>query len=253
MSKEQESSMFLSLDKLQDLGDKRIESEEAAIEEAEVAEEQARLDAEQQAAEEEEARVREEEERAAAEQQARATEEARLEGLKKGIVEKAVIKAEADAQQIAANATAAHTEKLAGIEQDEHKKKLRNGLIALGAIVLVAVPVVGYLSYSSQQENQQRIAAQDAETERLRQAAAKQERKLNEKLALIKDLSEQIKNSADPAALADLREKLKKATSEAGALKQYRPGPAKNSTASPVAAPGPAPCQTGDPLCGNLE
>ena len=125
MAEEKESSVLFSLKELMSLEEDRIAKEEADAKAREDAARRAREDAERAAREAEELRLREEEERRRQEEARRREEEARVEALKQAEIERARAEQEQKARMEALSAQQEHERRLAELNRDKGKKKLK--------------------------------------------------------------------------------------------------------------------------------
>lgn len=249
MSEDEESSVLFSLKELMSIEEDRIKSEDDEKEAAEAAAEQARIQAEQQARAEEAARIQAEEERRMQEE-ARAREEAaRVQAIHQAEMAKAQAEAEQQARMQQMAAQQEHERKLARLDQDVTKKRLRNGVMALVAVLIIGGGVGGFMWYSNLQEQQRQLVAAQLKAEKARQDAEKKEQELKEQLAVIAKLQADLANAADPEKIKELQQKLKDAQGAANKIRsggaRRRPGGGKK----PGGAAKPA-CPPGDPLCG---
>lgn len=247
MSDQKESSVLFSLKELMGLEEERIRNEEAEKAAAAAAAEKARLDAERAAREAEEARIRAEEERRRMEE-ARAREEAaRHEAIRQAEVEKARVEAEQRARIEAMTAQQQHEQKLAALQHDKSKSKLRKILIGVAIAVPIFGGVAGFLAYRNAQEERARQAALAEENRIAKEKADKLAADLKEQQAKIDSLLGQLAGAKDEATRLALQKQLEEEKEKQ--KKQTFGGGGKPAGG---AAGKPCNCTPGDPLCSCL-
>lgn len=252
MGELRESSVLFSLNQLMHIERQRLlEEEETARRRAEAAV-AARLDAERRAREEREARLRAAESRLRAEEAEQREMEARLAAIRLAELEKVRIDAERRERIALMEQANEHERKLAALQQDEQKKRLKRILVAGSALVAVLFTAGSGIYFGQirpaaelrQQQEEAELRAREAELARLKadyeQAVAQADR-TSQALLLAKDAAERIK--ATRAA-----EDAKKAAEDA------RTSLARGGRVRPPSSPStPCTCANpNDPLCGCL-
>jgi colicin import membrane protein len=251
MAEKNESSVLFSLQELMNLEEERIheeESERAAREQAERERQEAEARAKREA---EERRIQEEEERRRQEELRKREEEARLEAIKQAEIAKAQQEAEHRARMEALARQQEHEQRLAALQADQGKKKLKMAVGAAVAVLLVGAVGGGVAFKNAQEKAEKEKALLMAEAERVKSEADAQVRKLEETLKNNESMSE-----AQRLALEkDLEEARKKAAEAAKDVGKpaTASSPSRSSSPRPAPASKPAPsrsaCAPGDPLC----
>lgn len=248
MSEEQESSVLFSLKELMTIEEDRIKTEEEDRQKQEQDEQARREEEERRRREEEQARIAAEEQRRREEEQRAREEATRLEAIQRAELEKAQADAENKARLEAMTAQQQHERQLAALHQDKGKKKLRIGLIVGAVVVVLGGSTAGYFWYQSNQEAQARIAAQQAEQERLKEERERLKRAKEESDKKIAKLIDQLKSANSEADRARIQAEL-----EAERAKATRTGGALRTVGKPGATPAPKKaCKPGDPLCSDI-
>ncbi len=247
---EEESSVLFSLKELMSIEEDRIKTEEDDRVRGEEEAERARLDAEAQARDAEEARQRAEEERRRLEEQRRREESARVEAIQHAEVETARADAEQRARMEAMTAQQAHERQLATLHHDKGKKRLRYGIIAAAAILLIGTPTAGYFWWADYQEKQRIFALKQQEADRREAEIEAKEKALEEQTRKITELQEMLaKADQDSSEAKRLREELAAAKNMAATMGGGRRIPGKSSSGG---TPKTTKCAPGDPLCSDL-
>lgn len=250
MAEKNESSVLFSLQELMNLEEERINEEESAKAARERAERE-RSDAEARAKRDAEERaLRAEEDRRRAEELRRREEEARLEAIKHAELAKAQHEAEHKSRMEALTAQQAHEQRIAALQSDEHKKKLKIG-IGVAAGVLIVALVGGGMAFKSASEKAEREkAALLAQAESLKAEADQNVKRLEEQLKTSTTMSEaqkaalekQIADAKLAAAAAD--KEVKGKSTGGGAV---RP----KTTTGGSSKPKSSHCAEGDPMCAD--
>src|SRR5262249_37459744 len=145
------------------------------------------------------ARMQAEENRRREEERRAREEAARLEAIRHAEVEKARVEAEQRARLEAMAAQQQHERKLAELQQDESKKKLRKTLIGVVVGVLVVGGVATAIGVTSWQNSQEQIARKDREFRELEEQKKKAEADAKAQQAKIDSLLDQVKSAKDEA------------------------------------------------------
>ena len=254
MADNEESSVLFSLKELMNLEEDRIKTEEGDRVKAQEEAERARLDAERRAREAEEARIRGEEERRRQEEQRTREEQARLDAIRHAEVEKARAESEQRARMEEIARQQEHERQLTALKEDQGKKRLRNLLFGLAAVVVLAVGAGGYIFWDTHQKQIVKDALVEADKQKLRDEADAAKKKLAANEAQQKELESQLANAADPeekkrleAKIAELQGEQKKLGGPGG----FRPGTGGGATPPPPTTKKA--CRKGDPLCDDLK
>ena len=145
-----------------------------------------------------------------------------------------------------------HERKLAALKQDKSKKNLRNALIGGALAVVIGGSVAGYFVYQNKVESDRALAAQQAESRRIKAEKERKEKELTQMLTEIKELQRQKDAAAgDAAKLKELENQLKAKEAEAAKLGGGRGPRRSGGKAGPKPAAGPK-CAPGDPLCSDI-
>jgi membrane protein involved in colicin uptake len=256
MAERQETSVMASIQDILRDAQLREEQEKVDAQRRAQAEEQARLDAIRKQQEDEERRIRDEEE----ERQRRAYEEQRkaaeLNALQEATVQRARMEAEAQARLAEMAARQEHERQLAALKQDKHKKRLVFGLVGGGIVFVLAVSIGGWQLYSTSQKNKE-LQAQIAADEAQKVQLDKEKR----------DIQSKLDQTTDPEQIAQLKAQLKerndkiddlnKDLSSKGKATGPTYGVGGKGPSGPAATGGggskpPCACAAGDPLCSCL-
>jgi colicin import membrane protein len=256
MSEQKESSVLFSLKELMGLEEDRIKSEEAETAAKAASEEQARRDTERAAREAEEARIRAEAERRRLEEQRAREEQARLEAMRVAEIERARVEAEQRARIEAMTVQQQHEKAMAALQNDEHKKSLRNrliGAIVVGVLLVGAAGGVGFKVYSDAEIKRQQ---HEAESARLKQEQEKLTAQAKEQADKIDSLLKQLGDAKDDSEKARIKAQLADAQAAQQATKKGFVGGGAGAGAG--AGPKPAgggsgkKCTPGDPMCSEF-
>jgi colicin import membrane protein len=190
-----------------------------------------------------------EDQRRMQDEQRRREEEARLEAIRQSEIEKGRAEHEQRARMEAMTVQQEHERKLAALNQDEGKKRLRNIIAAGATVVVLGSALTGYFWYQNKIEQEQKSSALAAEAARAKEDAEKKQRELEAKLAQIKELEDQIGKAADPAEIERLKRQLNEAKDDAKGLGGPRVGGPRPGAPAPAA---PKTCAPGDPLCSDI-
>lgn len=245
MSEDQESSVLFSLKELMTIEEDRIRTEEDERRHAAEEAERARQEAERIAREQELARIAAEEQRRREEEQRSREESVRLAAIQAGELEKARADAENRARLEAMTAQQEHERQLVLLKEDKGKKKLRNGLIIGGVVVVLGASTASFLWYRSYQETQARMMADAAEKQRLEEERQKLEREKKETEEKIAKLLDDLKKANSEADRAKIQ-------AEIDAERAKQAGRVGGGTL-PGKTDAPKPkCKPGDPLCSDI-
>ena len=253
MSEKQESSVLFSLKELMNLEEDRIKQEDQERQ-RQADEERRRAEVEaQRRRDEEEARLRGEEERRRLEEQRQREEATRLDAIRHAEIEARRIEAERAAQLEAMSKQQEHARQLAMIEQDEHKKKLRNMVIGIsvGAVVLLGGGLGLYFG-KIKPEAEAKQAALEQQKRQAEEEAAAAATKAEEAQAKVNELVGQLGKATSDKERLELQQKLADAQKDLEKAKGPRyGGPATGGGGGPKPATGGgSKCPPGDPLCG---
>jgi hypothetical protein len=248
-----ESPVLFSLRELMDLERDRLAQEEHARNEALLAAQKFKEDAERRRREDERARLAAEAEREAALRARLAAETARLETLRLAAVERARVEALAEAQRVTLSFAHEHARNLEAIDADASRVRLRRTLVAVGLASLVAATALGALWRANATKGSEAEAQAAAEQARERARLDKVEQALRAKQAEVERLREEVQRTTQLASSAAV-------VPHVGAHPNGGHGssPSMGPTRAPTRAPTPLPtplkgarcaCPEGDPTC----
>jgi hypothetical protein len=246
------SSVLFSLNQLMKLEQDRVREEELAAMRRAEAEAAARADAERRARLEQEALMRAEEARRRAEEAARREEAARHQAIRLAEAERVRIETEQRARIKLIEQQQEHERRLAAIEHDAQKRRLKN--ILYGGAVIASLVFGGsafaYFGHykphaeAARQQEMAAIAAYESEVEKLKAEIARANNATNEAVIALNRAHNEAERIKAEQAVADAKKAADQAKKN---LSNVRP--------PPVAKDKPqAKCRyEGDPLCGSLN
>ncbi len=249
MAEEKESSVLFSLKELMTLEEDRIASEEEEAAAKARAAQAAREAAEAAARSAADQRIHEEEERRRSEEQRRKEEEARIDAIRQVEIERGRAESEHRAQMAVLAAQQAHEQRLAAVQSDSGKKKLKIAVAVVASILVIGAVLGSVLFYDSGKKAEEERAAlagqakqaeaRVAQLETDVEASRQKERALQAKVSNAKNEAHRIKLQVQRAAA---KEETNKARQAIGRARRPKSGGEKACK-----------CALGDPLCGCLS
>ena len=247
-----ESSVLFSLNELLDLESSRVEEEEIAREEREYAIEQERLSLEHARRVVQQERLEQAEEARRAEELRRREEEARVEAVKQAEISTVRTRVEHEARSRLLAQSHEHDERLAALQHDSTRKRLRK-MLALAVAVLVVGGVGGASLFNENQKDV--LQAQARQSQEAAIARAENQRLIDELEKKIEEMGANDSRAKERAEekIAELRraDELKK-NHKPVVIRRNSP---KNepSRSTPVSPPVKS-CagREYDPMCGEL-
>jgi colicin import membrane protein len=192
------------------------------------------------------------------EEQRTREETARLEAIRQAEVEKARLEAESQARMTALAAQQQHERQLVAIKTDQSKKTLRNALIGLGVVAVLAAAGGGFWAYNTSQENARREAALIQEKQKIEEERKQLDADLKAQAQKVRDLEDAVGKEKDERKKAELQAKLNEAKAAEEETKTKLGGtgggarPAGGGGETKPAVKPACNCKPTDPLCDCL-
>jgi colicin import membrane protein len=247
------SSVLFSLGELMKIEEQRVDEEHRRSEDARVAAEMARIEAEARARREQEARLAAERSRQEAKLRAAREEGARLEAMRAAAIERARVEAEERARLQAMTAAQEHEKGLIALREDAQKKSLSRWLVGtiVGAVLLGGSGLGIYFgSVRPEAEARERAAA--VELEQAREELARTRKELTAREEAVATLQKEREAATDARARAELDAKIAAEEKKITELRGRGTGRLPNRDDKPPPPPVKCVGDPNDPMNGCL-